>query len=359
MRKIAILVPSMAGGGAEKVVTTVVRYLNKELFDVHLILVKAEGPYMDLIPENIHLVDLNVPRVRYAPLKLISVLNKIKPDLIFSTLDELNLALTLIKPYLKHSPKLILREANTPSKVLSTMPSAKKKFTQKLFKHYYSKADLIVAQCKTMKEDIIQTYSLSPEKIIHIYNPLNVTEIRKMAMDYIPYDSTDVNILAVGRLRYQKGFDTLLHAFQMVVKEEPSARLTILGEGEMLEELTQLSQLLGLTDKVDFLGFNQNPYPYYYFADTYVLSSRWEGFPNSLLEALACGTKVVATDCKSGPREILMDNDYGLLVEEENPAALAEGILSSIKGECKSKDRAEEYKVDAIMKNYEDIFLTL
>ncbi|WP_051258410.1 glycosyltransferase [Atopococcus tabaci] len=356
-KKMAVLVPSMAGGGAEKVVVNLLRNIDKEAFDVHLVLVRAEGPYMDLVPDSISMTDLNAPRVRYALTKLIKTLNSIQPELIFSTLDELNLALVLVKPFLKQSPKLIVREANTPSKTLSTLSSLDKTITQFLYRRFYPKADLIIAQCDAMKQDIIRTYNLPSEKITYIYNPLDIHDIRNKALKENPYDTRNINLLAVGRLSYQKGFDVLLRAFKHVLQEEPSARLTLLGEGELLEDLSQLAVDLQIDKQVDFSGFKKNPYPYYFHADTYVLSSRWEGFPNSLLEALACGTKVVATDCQSGPREILLNNDYGLLVEEENPEALAAGILESIRGENKSSNRADRYHIDSIMTEYEEVFL--
>src|SRR5690606_18248854 len=135
----------------------------------------------------------------------------------------------------------------------------------------------------------------------------------------------------------------------------PNVHLTILGDGELREDLQKTAKDLGVVNSITFEGFKDNPYPYYYYADMYILSSRWEGFPNTLLEALACGTKVVAINCKSGPREILGDNEYGELVEEGNSDALAVGIIKSISEQNKSGERANFFNIDNVIKEYEKI----
>ncbi|EXJ23344.1 Alpha-1,4-N-acetylgalactosamine transferase PglJ [Alkalibacterium sp. AK22] len=359
MKTVAVLVPTMAGGGAERVVATLVRTINREKFRIHLILVRAEGPYMELLPDTIKITSLNAGHVRYALIKLTNVLNTVQPDIVFSTLDELNLGLVLIKPFLRKKPKIILREANTPSKSLSTLSPLKKKSVLFLYTHFYPRADLIIAQCMAMRADILHTYKLSSEKVTHIYNPLDIDTIIKQSFEGNPYPEGLIHLLAVGRLSYQKGFDILLEAVRIVLQTEPTVHLTVIGEGSLKQELSTLSEKLEIDQHVQFLGFKKNPYPYYRYADAYILSSRWEGFPNSLLEALACGTKVVATDCPSGPREILLDNAYGTLVPASDPQALAEGILHTIKSKNKSGKRAEAYRVEAIIEEYEKVFNTV
>ena len=356
--KLAIIVPSLQGGGAERVITNIVRNINKNKFDIILILVKKDGPYIDLVPENVSIVNLDSDRVRYSIFKLIKELNYYRPDVILSTLGHLNLALLIIRPILKGNPKIIIREANTPSKNLSKSFSIKNIVFRYLYKKLYPKADIILAQCKDMKNDIIGTFNnVDKNKVQYIYNPLDIENIRKNMKCKNPYDENEINLLAVGRLTYQKGFDVLINAFKIVVDKLPNARLTILGDGELREELQKQAYDLGIIEKISFAGFKNNPYPYYYYADTYILSSRWEGFPNSLLEALACGCKVVSTDCKSGPKEILENNEYGILVPTDDYISLGEGIMKSINGENKSKDRAKRFDVNNIIKQYEKILI--
>lgn len=354
--KLAIIVPSLRGGGAERVVVNIVRNIDLSKFDVTLILVKKEGKYINLIPPCISIIDLNSDRVRYSMLRLIKRLNSLKPDIIFSTLGHLNLALLAIRPFLNFKHKIIVREANTPSEVLKRLPGIKKAIFKYLYVKLYPKADIIVAQCKAMKDDIVEMVNIDENRVTYIYNPLDLEYINKNMTDKNPYDKRKINLLAVGRLTYQKGFDILIDAFKIVENNIPNVHLTILGDGELRRELEEKRNQLGLESKISFEGFKENPYPYYYYADVYVLSSRWEGFPNSLLEALACGCKVVATDCKSGPREILGENKYGLLVPVEDSMALAEGIIEAINSENKSKDRAKDFDIRNIIREYEKLF---
>ncbi|MDW0116281.1 glycosyltransferase [Sporosarcina thermotolerans] len=353
-RKIAFLIPSLRGGGAERVTVNIIRNLDPNKFDIKLILLKKEGPYLRDLPENIEVVDLNTTRVRNSLIPLIKVLNIIRPDVIFSTMGHLNIAVLAIKYFIKGNPKIIVREANTPSKDIRRN---KKMFTF-LYKYLYPKADLIIAQCDEMKNDIMHFSNVKGENIQYIYNPLDINNIREMSVGISPYYGKMVNFLSVGRLTQQKGFDTLINAFTIVSKNIPNAHLTILGEGELKSTLQTQVNVLGMREKVSFVGFKNNPYPYYKNADVFVLSSRWEGFPNTLLEALACGVKVVSTNCKSGPYEILGGNEYGNLSEEGDYKSLAKEMIASHIEVNKTGNRADVFDIKHIIKKYESIFLT-
>lgn len=352
-RKLAIVIPSLRGGGAERVMLNIISHLNREEFNIRLIVIKKEGPYEKKLPSDIDVVDLNSNRVRYSIFKLIKELNKFKPDVILSTLGHLNLVLLSIRAFLKSKPKIIVREANTPSKSLTKLPKLKRKIFIYLYGKLYPTSDVVIAQCKEMKKDIINSFGVPDNKIIYIYNPIDLKSITEESTEFNPYDKNFINIVSVGRLTYQKGFDILIKAFQKVVLEVPNARLSILGDGELSEELTQLIKELRLEDSVKIVGFKDNPYPYYKYASLYVLSSRWEGFPNTLLEALACGTNVVATDCKSGPREIIGDNEYGYLARVEDVQDLSDKIIISLGRSQNNKKRAEAFSVENIVPIYE------
>ncbi|MED4375451.1 glycosyltransferase [Schinkia azotoformans] len=352
-KKVAIVIPSLRGGGAERVMVNIIRKLDREKIELKLIVINKVGPYIELLPKDINICDLKSTRLRHSLIKLIKCLNDFKPDVILSTLGHLNLAIIAIKPLLKGSPKIIIREANTPSKDISS----KKKLILSFSKYLYPKADLIIAQCKEMKDDLIESLGIDEKHIRYIYNPLDINKIQEGSKSENPFNKDKLNILSVGRLTYQKGFDVLINAFKIVIERFPNAHLTILGEGALKDELQDLAKGLGIRDHISFIGFKDNPYPYYYYADSYILSSRWEGFPNSLLEALACGAKVVATNCKSGPKEILEDNKYGTLVEEGNYESLANGIIQSFSEENKSGNRADSFHINNIIKEYEKVLL--
>ncbi|MEC2073411.1 glycosyltransferase [Alkalihalophilus marmarensis] len=351
--KLALIIPSLRGGGAERIMTNLARNLSRDKFVIKLIIVNKVGPYTRLVPNDIEVVDLKSERVRYGIPKLVKEINKFEPNIILSTLGHLNLVILALRPFLSGSPKIFVRQAIAPSK---SRTKDNRLFTF-LYKTLYPKADLIIAQCLDMKKDIVNTFGIKDSKIEYIYNPLDIDYIKGSMLGDSPYDSNKINYLAVGRLTFQKGFDVLLNAFKIVNKEIPNSNLTILGDGELKEKLNLQMEELGLSKSVRFIGFVDNPYPYYYHSDTYVLSSRYEGFPNTLLEALACGTKVVATDCKSGPKEIIGDNQFGRLVLEEDPQALAEAMIYSVKEENKTKDRANFFSLEKIIKDYEKQFL--
>lgn len=358
-KKLAIIVPSMRGGGAERVILNIVKNIDREKFLVRLILIKKEGPYLNFLPEDITIVDLNSARVRKSVFKLLKELNSFKPDIILSTLGHLNLVMLGIKPLLKFKTRIVIREANTPSTDIKSKSFIKSNLILLLSKFLYPKADLIIAQCKAMKQDIVDFLKVNEKKVCYIYNPLDVKAIRENADTDNPYDKTKINIVAVGRLTHQKGFDILLNAFKLVNEKIPETHLTILGEGPLEEKLNVDAQSMNIKDSVSIMSFKENPYPYYKYSDMYVLSSRWEGFPNTLLEALACNAKVIAADCKSGPQEILKNQTYGVLVKTEDYKSLYSGIMNYLNEESRTGSRAEAYDINKIIKDYENVLYEL
>jgi glycosyltransferase involved in cell wall biosynthesis len=183
-----------------------------------------------------------------------------------------------------------------------------------------------------MANDMAEHFQVPRDKLVRIYNPVDVKRVQELA-EYgeNPYSGPGPHLAAAGRLTRQKGFDVLLDALPAVLECFPETRLAILGEGPLEEKLTEQAQKLGLTQKVTFLGFQENPWPYLKHADLFLLPSRYEGTPNVLLEALALGTPVVASDCPGGMREIQASNPEIVLVPPEDPGALAQAIITASK----------------------------
>ncbi|WP_289139695.1 glycosyltransferase [uncultured Brevibacillus sp.] len=361
-KRVALIVPNLTGGGAERVVVHLLRHLNRVRIEPILIVVDLFGPYVSKLPPDIQIVNLQSKRVRYALPKLIREINRLKPDAIMSTLDYMNLALLGVKPFLVGSPRLIVREANTPSKSIQTLSSFGQKCFTWLYRLLYKRSDVIVTQSDGMRQDLLAFLpGLDPSKVVRIYNPLDVETVKREASLFHPFshDGKKLVIVAAGRLTYQKGFDLLLQAFGKVRSVHENAQLYILGEGPLLVELTQLAEELGITDYVTFAGFQKNPYPYLKHADLFVLSSRWEGFPNILLEAIASGSRVVATRCPSGPDEILEEGRYGVLVKSDCVDSLADGMLTALNKETvfdSGMQKARQYSAPYIAGLYEQIF---
>jgi len=350
--------PNANGGGAERVIINIIKYLPKTKYSIFLILLSRSGKYVDILPNNIDIIDLSSSRARYSLIKLYRVINKIKPNIVLTTLMHVNILLLVISFFsFKRKYKIIVREANYISKQFELLGMFKKRIYTRLVKFSYPRADFIIAQCNEMRFDLIDRFHLNAEKIKVIYNPIDIDYIERMAnINLNPFKNGKVNVLAVGRLTYQKGFDLLIQALSIVKEVIPNVHLTILGEGEDLKMLEDLVKYYELDSRVSFKGFVSNPYVYYKNCDIYVLSSKFEGFPNTLLEALACGCKVVSTDCKSGPREILGNNEYGTLVKVNDVKSLADGIVEAYNGQNKAGKRYEYFDVTRIVKQYEELF---
>jgi len=196
-----------------------------------------------------------------------------------------------------------------------------------LIKLLYQKANKIIAQTEEMKEEICKYFKIDCYKVEVLINPVDKDTINKMIKNVTnPFDNKYINIVAIGRLRNEKGYDVLIKAFKKVVEENENYRLYILGEGEERKDLEKLIDNLNLKDKVFLLGFQKNPYVYMKYADALVLSSRWEGLPNVVLEAIYLGTKVICTRVGKTIENIVKQNN-GLLVEVDDVEDLAEKIL--------------------------------
>jgi glycosyltransferase involved in cell wall biosynthesis len=225
----------------------------------------------------------------------------------------------------------------------------------------YPWSNQIIGVSQGVAQDLAQITGISPKKIEVIYNPvlnLDIFEKAKNPVDH-PFflPGKPPVILGVGRLDPQKDFSNLINAFAIVQKVTP-ARLVILGSGLLKRSLQALVKDLNLEDKVTFLGFVTNPYPYMINSSVFVLSSIWEGLPTVLIEALALKTPIVSTNCPSGPAEILRQGKYGHLVEPKNSKALANSILKVLSGDKKAapSDWLEQFTIDAATQKYCNIF---
>jgi len=359
--KIIFLLPSLAGGGAEKVTLNYIKYLNKDIFEIILLIINKGGNYENLLPNNITVIDFKIRRARYSIFKIIFYVTKYKPDILYSTLQHTNLLILIFKFVFINNPKILIREPNTPSLYLKQLPFIKRKLFLFMHKKLYSISDKIIVQCEEMKNDLINTYKVNHKKVITIYNPIDIKAIIADSTKFNPYYNNFINIVSVGRLTYQKGFDILIQAFKIVNLEYPKSRLTILGEGENKDNLINLAKQLNINENILFVGFQQNPYPYIKYSDVFVLSSRWEGFPNVLIEALTCNARIVSTNCKSGPKEIINNDNYGILINVDDIIGLSDAIIKQInnKGDINVQQRAFDFDVNIIINKFEELLLSL
>ena len=327
-KRILFLLPSLTGGGAERVFTTLLRHLDRSRFEPHLALLQAQGAYMGDIPKDVPIHNLKVSRVRYALPKILRMIWKMRPQTVLATMGHLNIALIAAKRFFPPGTKLVVREAVIPS-ALFRQENQNIQLWGWLYRTFYKRADRVVCLSDSMVSDLAESFRIPREKLVRIYNPVDTEKVRERAeIGSNPFSGTGPYLVAAGRVCRQKGFDLLIEAMPAVLRRFPDAQLFILGEGPLEEELKEQAQNLGLQDKIIFLGFQANPWLYLKHADAFILPSRYEGLPNVLLEALALGTPVVVSDCPGGIREIKESVGNMALVPPENPGALAEAIIA-------------------------------
>jgi glycosyltransferase involved in cell wall biosynthesis len=328
-KKVLFLIPSLAGGGAERVFTTLLAHLDRTSFECHLGVLQDQGSYMKDVPTDVGIHRLNISRVRYAIPGIVRLVWRVRPHAILSTLGHLNLALLLGRPFMPRGTKLLVREAAVTTAFLQVETRHPGLWTW-LYRRLYRRADAVICLSDSMADDLAQNFRVPREALVRIYNPVEIERVRRLADNGGNlYVGPGPHLVAAGRLTRQKGFDVLLRALPAVLECFPEAKLTVLGDGPLKEELRNQARMLGLMEKVDFLGFQENPWRYLKHADLVVLPSRYEGTSNILLEALALGTPVIASDCPGGTREIQGHNPEMILVPPENPSALAQAIITA------------------------------
>lgn len=368
-KKIAFFVPSLNGGGAERVMLILANKFSENDFRIDLILAKKEGPYLSEVGPKVNIVDLKSSNVPQGLFPLIKYLKKEKPDVLISTLAHANVVAVLAKILSRTKTKIIARVTNTFSEALKNNTFFIKIILFFGVSIFYRFADEIVAGSEGAADDLSKTIKISRNKIRVICNPTDVEKIRKECEEIPNHpwlkNKTMPVILAAGRLTVEKDYPTLFKAFS-ILSEKNNFRLIILGEGKKRGELEELVEMLRLQDKINMPGFVKNPFSYMCRCDVFVLSSITEGLPNTLIEAMACGTPVVSTDCPSGPREILDNGRFGRLVEVGNEKELSRAILETLKNPpnpTELKNRVEKKfslentveKYLNIIKKYSDI----
>jgi len=326
MYKIVFFLPDIEGGGAERVTLNIIEMLDREIFDIYLVLGNQNGDLGDSLPSQITIIDLNVRRTLLAFFPLYKVCREIQPSMIFSSLNRANIFAILIGR-LMTGVKVIIREPGMPSRQIGHLS----KNLMILTKILYPFADRIIAQTQEMKQEICLCYAIKCDKIDVVPNPLNIKLIDSLVeQTHNHLNVKNVNIVGIGSLVPVKGFDILIKSFQKVLLIFPNAHLYILGKGSYETALKQLAISLGISDKVSFMGFQKNPYIYLKYADLFVLSSRKEGLPNVVLESLYLQTNVVVTDCVPYITNLVIDNNLGEVACIEDEKDLSEKIIKAL-----------------------------
>ncbi len=340
MARIALFVPSFEGGGAERVMATLANLFVRRQHEVFVVTARKEqGEYNALLEADVRVVPLNTGVMWRTIVPLVRWLRRERPDALLATLGEANIVALLARGFAHKSCRVVIREASTPTLAFHRHPSLKKRITGRLIPYFYPRAEAIVAVSRGVMQDLNRLLPKARDKIHLVFNPVvscHVLTQAQMPVVHPWFQSREKPVvLAVGRLEDPKDYPTLLKAFSYVRQAVP-ARLVILGEGSKRASLQQLAQSLGIGNDLDMPGFDPNPFRYMARADVFVLSSRYEGLPNVLIQAMACGCPVVSTNCPSGPEDILDGGKYGELVPVGDAKAMADAILRVLQGERKT-----------------------
>jgi len=308
-RRLAVPLPFMGGGGTERVVLTLLRHLPRSRFAPELVLFERKGPLLDQIPADVSVVDLATPRLRGAGPRLWAHWRKRPPEIIFSTLGYINIAASLIRPFIPGRPRLVLREPNTPSLSLPNLA-----FSRTLALGYrllYRHAEAIVCQSQWMAQELARDYGVPEDHLRRIPNPVDVEALRRDAGLARRAPGDGLRFVVAGRLTKQKGIDRLL---SWMAEIPGDARLTVFGDGPDETALRAQAAALGLGERVHFAGFVASPAAAIAGADALLLPSRWEGMPNAALEALAVGTPVIGTPEAGGLAEVAAESSGVVVV---------------------------------------------
>lgn len=327
--RIALLLSNMDGGGAQRSMLRLAEGIAGRGYGVDLVLARAEGVLMPSIPDSVRVINLNASRVSKSIPSLAKYLKQELPTAVLSALDYVNIIAIWTKRLVGGNSRLVVSERSTLSYSSRMSSRYKGRLIRIMAARSYPLADGIVAVSAGVADDLARTLGIQRERIDVIYNPVVTPDLMARASDQLDHEwfkpGQPPVILAVGRLSDEKDFPSLLHAFALV-RRSREARLVILGEGDDRALLETLAKDQGIHTDVSLPGFVQNPYPFMTNAAVFVLPSKWEGLPGVLIEALYCGVPLVATDCMSGPREILAEGKYGQLVPVGDVSALAKAI---------------------------------
>lgn len=332
---VAILIPSLAGGGAERVMLTVAGGLASRGWPIDVVVLSLDGERVEEVPAGVRLVELGHRRARWSVPALRSYLRRRRPSCLMTTLNNGNVLALVARAVSGTATPVVIRTANTTTLQAETAATLGQWAMFTLARRLYARADAVIAPSVEIAEDLRAFASLPQDRVVVAPNPVVRPEILARASEPVDHPwfapGEPPVVLGVGRLTRQKDFATLLRAVALARGERP-CRLLILGEGPQRPVLQRLATALGIDRDVQLPGFEPDPWRFMRAAGVFVLSSSIEGSPGALIEALACGAPVVATDCRSGPREILEDGRHGRLVPVGDAPAMARAIADTLAG---------------------------
>jgi glycosyltransferase involved in cell wall biosynthesis len=355
-KQLGILLPNLGGGGAEAVSVQLFDEFLRRGYSAEFVLMKRAGELLNTVPPA-SIRELDAPRYRALLPPLVRYLKQSPPEALLVSMWPLTCFAIWAAALARAPSRVVLCEHAIVSSSTQAQGPLAARIVRATMSSSYARADGVVAVSKGVARDIAKLSGLARDRIQVIYNPAARNKSGDNALDdprVQSWQDSEHRLISVGKLKAVKDYPTLLRAFAGVL-EQRDASLLILGEGECREALEQLAAELGIRDRLLMPGYVNDPYPYLAAADLFVLSSRNEGFGNVLVEAMQCGLPVVATDCESGPGEILDRGRYGTLTAVGDADAMSRAILGALDSECDSrrqKARAAEFGAEKAASAY-------
>lgn len=366
--KLLFVCGSLAGGGAEKILVYLVNHMDRERYERRLVILERKLDYLRELDASVPMDCLDqTPRwglVRVL-FRLRRLLRAQRPDVVLAVLNYVNLVTLLAKLISGVRTRVILCEHISLKNYFPSNLFGRIKLW--LMRATFGLADAVVCVSAGMRREMIEEHGLAPGLVRLIYNPIPLDEIVGKSRAEVGHPFFAPGrfkvVISAGRLVRQKRFDRLLRAFARAREQRPDLRLIVLGKGELEADLMGTAKALGVAQDVEFAGFQSNPYAWMARATMFAMSSEREGFPNVLIEAMACGLPVVSTDCATGPGEIIEHGRNGLLVPEEPIEPLADAILRLAEDDDlrakfseAGKRFAEQFRVEKVLPLYERLF---
>lgn len=328
-KKILFVRPTLGYGGADRVTLNLLKGFDRGLYECDLALMRAEGEFIEDLPEDVKLIDLKAKTLwhMWGPIK--RLITSSDYDMLYSTCGGASMPMMLAARFAKYKGITIVSERNIlihPNKSQS-----KRRLMLSIKQFLYKKATWVTAVSKGVARECIEILGTDRQRTVVVNNPIindDLLEGKEEKLENEFFRKFSKTILSIGRFEWQKDYDTLLKAFAGVLEKDSDVGLFILGKGPKENYYREKVAELGIADHVHFGGFDKNPFKYLATCNVYVLSSRHEGMPGVLVQAMACGAACVSTDCPTGPNELIKDGESGFLVPVEDASALADKIAT-------------------------------
>jgi glycosyltransferase involved in cell wall biosynthesis len=332
-RSIVFFLPHLGPGGVERSLFLVAESLANTGHQVKILTVGKNSSQVITPPKNVPIIHLNSKRVVISIPRLARYLRREKPDALIAAQSYANVAAAIASKLARFKGQLILTERLAAQAAFDTHGRLRDRVLPRLMRMFYRRADSIVTNSQSAAADLEQLLRTPKGSVKVIVNSMDRERITRLAsepVDHPWFQSDDADIvITVGRLEPQKDLETMLQAFAAATLNS-TTKLVLVGDGSQHAQLEHLAGELGITDRIWFTGFDQNPYKYVAKAKLFVLSSLYEGMPNVLLESQALGIPIVATDAPGGTSEVLEDGRTGVLVEPGDPVKLANAIKEAL-----------------------------